>query len=1031
MNFIDWCVKHPIFCNLLMIFILFSGFIAITNIPNQSTPVFSRDEIEISVLYPGATPLDVEESICIKLENALEDVPEIIDLESVASEALGVVKAKLKVRVDPYKILEKIKLRVDSIEDFPSGAFAPQTRLRFFSPVLMRFVLFGDISKRELNKIAKNIRSEVMDLPDVDYVPSQGSENYEVKIEISELSLQKYNLKMSNVSNAIKAHSFSRAEGELKTEDHNIKIYTEKRLYSAKEYETIPIITSENGIKILLKDIAKVYEGFDNDNFYYRFNGLPAISMKIKTPQEADAITVSRRVKKYLEEKKKQFPENLKLRLWFDRSEFIVDQIVTLSNGAIIGSILVIVCLSIFLTFRVSFWVALGIPISYAGGFFVLFLLGKSLNLISMFAMIIALGIVVDDAIIVGENITANLEKGLSGREAAIQGANEMFLPILGAVSTTVIAFVPLFFIPGMVGNWIREVPIAVIATLITSLIECMFILPSHLSKKPKKQNVIREKTNRLIIFLIQKVFAAVYKKVLDYKIIFVTLILGISLISVGLIQSRTVEYIFFPEVDSLHIRAELRFPSGTSKKFIDHHTRFLEKTVAKLNESFTDNKVPVVNSMFAITNENYGYVEVQLCPHKLRSYHSREIITKWEEIVGEIPDAISVNFWEDQYAPTGIPIEIELQSSNNKELMSAANKLKKELYQMDGVYNIHDNSPPQRLVLSANLKDEGIFLGITQQDISQKLSSGFGRQEVFKLQRNSEEVVVRLGYEQSAQELNTLNIQAAGKFEIPLMNVVDFVLNNRAQTILRKNKKRFLAIRANINDERITSFDVIEKLKGQFLANLRKIHPEVVISIAGQEKENQQTINYLVLGFTYAMLAIFIILALILNSYIQPLIILVILPFGFVGAIYGHWILNLPISIMSLFGVVALSGILVNDSLVFIDQINVEIRKGHLVNEAIFQAGISRFRAIVLTSFTTIAGLIPTLYETDLEGSSIIPMAVSIVFGLAFATVITLFLVPILFLCVNFCRRVIYWLFKGKWVNRENVEPSYKLTTL
>ncbi|BBM86390.1 efflux RND transporter permease subunit [Candidatus Uabimicrobium amorphum] len=1028
MNFIDWCVKRPIFCNLLMIFILFSGFIALVNIPNQSTPIFSRDEIEISVLYPGATPLDVEESICIKLENALEDVPEIIDLESIARETLGVVKAKLKVRVDPYKVLEKIKLRVDGIEDFPSGAFAPQTRLRFFSPVLMRFVLYGDLSKRELNKIAKNIRSEVMDLPDVDYVPTQGSENYEVKIEISELSLQKYNLKMSNVSDAIKAHSFSRAEGELKTEDHNIKIYTEKRLYSAKEYETIPIITSENGIKILLRDIARVYEGFDNDNFYYRFNGLPAISMKIESPQEADAITVSRHVKKYLEEKKKQFPENLKLRLWFDRSEFIVDQLITLSNGAITGAILVVACLSIFLTFRVSFWVALGIPISYAGGFFVLFLLGKSLNLISMFAMIIALGIVVDDAIIVGENITANLEKGLSGREAAIQGANEMFLPILGAVSTTVIAFVPLFFIPGMVGNWIREIPIAVIATLVTSLIECMFILPSHLSKKPKKPNAIREKINALIDFLIQKVFATVYKKVLAYKIIFVTLVLGISLIAVGLIQSRTVEYIFFPEVDSLHIRAELRFPSGTSKNVIDHHTRFLEKTVAKLNKSFP-NEVPVVNSMFAITDENYGYVEVQLCPHRFRNYHSREIITKWEKIVGEVPDAISINFWEDQYAPTGIPIEIELQSSNSKELLSAANKLKKELYQMNGVYNIHDNSPPQRLVLSANLKDEGIFLGITQQDISQKLSSGFGRQEVFKLQRDSEEVVVRLGYEQSAQELNTLNIQAAGKFEIPLANVVEFVLNNRAQTILRKNKKRFLAIRANINDELITSFDVIQRLKGQFLADLQKLHPGVVISIAGQEKENQQTINYLILGFAYAMLAIFIILALILNSYIQPLIILVILPFGFVGAIYGHWMLHLPISIMSLFGVVALSGILVNDSLVFIDQINVEMRKGNLVNEAVFQAGLSRFRAIVITSFTTIAGLIPTLYETDLEGSSIIPMAVSIVFGLAFATIITLFLVPILFLFVNFCRRVIYWLLKGKWANRENVEPSYKLT--
>ena len=1057
MNPIRWFVDNPVAANMLMLLLLLGGGYMAWRIPRELFPEFAEDMIQITVTYPGASPSEVEDGVVMPIEEELEGVEGIEEMVGVSREGIGVVTLEVSTDADVRTVLDKAKSKVDQVDLPPEIEDYEVVELTRRSHVV-HIAVSGDAPERTLKEIAEDLRDEIQDLPEVSQVVLGGVRDYEILVEVTEQSLRRHKLTLAAVARAISEGSLDLPAGSVKTAEGELTLRVTGKLYRAADYEKLVVLSKPDGTVVRLGEIATVREGFADVDIGGQFNGKPAVMVSVfKTPEE-DTVAITRAVRNYIDRKRAAIPEGIDVQIWADTSKVIKDRLDLLVRNGAQGLVLVVGVLWLFLGWRLSFWVALGIPVSLLGTILVLNVAGMSLNMISMFALIMALGLIVDDAIVVGENVFAFTEKGLPPSEAAVAGTRGVLLPVVGAVTTTWVAFLPLLLLPGLIGRFMAILPITVILALALSLLECLVILPPHLAHSLRARRRagdsgagapwparVRARIDGVIRTVIEVHFARLYRVVTRYRYVALAVMAAV-LATIGAAKlTGRLPATFFPKMDSDTVIARLRMPTGTPLDKTRRYARRIAEAALAMNDQLAAaNGGPVVqrvySSLGAETQSRSGGVMeggshvadviVELLPAEKRSIRSEEAVARWRENTGPVPEALTLTFGGFRHGPVGSPLAIRLLGDSTDALKPAAERLKAELATFRGVTDIEDDALPGNMEMRVRLKDEGHSLGINLAMLAAQLRNAFYGFETLKLQRGRDEVKVRVSYpparRRSLGHVEEMRVRTPAGDEIPFLQVADVRLQRGYTTLRRVDRDSVVTVSADVDEKVANAEEVLGELTGRgFLDELTALHPGMKISFHGQREQWTESLGSLKVFYPIALLAIFTILAGLFKSYLQPIIVMVAIPFGLVGAVIGHRLLGYNISIMSLFGMVALTGIVVNDALVLIDYVNKCVRGGMKVHAAAEAAALRRFRPIVLTTATTVAGMMPILLERSFQAQFLKPMVAAIVFGLAFATMLTLLAVPCLYLIGNDVARALRWMRTGRWPSPEEVSAQ------
>ncbi|MEE9255758.1 MAG: efflux RND transporter permease subunit, partial [bacterium] len=1015
-------------------------------IKSELIPRFSLDRVLVRVVWEGAGPEEVEEGACIKVEEAITGIEGIKTITSTAIEHSCSVVAELESWVDdPRNVLDDIKNAVDRITTFPDDIERPViSEIKRVDQVL-NLALYGDVPEYALKRMADEIKDDLIAIPGISQVVINGMRDWEISIEVSEATLRRHGLTFERLAEIIRKNVLELTGGDIRSEEQRIRIRTLGKRYTGPEFENLEILTQKDGTILRVRDIARVVDGFEDTDKSGRFNGKPAALITINKTEDEDALEIAEKVMAYVARKK--LPRGLSLAPWADASRLIQDRLDLLLRNGRIGLVLVFLSLWLFLNVRLSFWVAMGIPVSLMAALGFVTFAGGSLNMITMFAFIMVLGILVDDAIVVAENIYQRVQRGDNYAEAAIRGAAEVAWPVVATVTTTIAAFFPLFWVEGMIGKFMSIMPVAIIAALIASLIESLFILPTHMAHwlRPPREGSLSERwRNRIDGFVdwwIGEVYTPFLRYCLEARYLVIAVALVLFAVTLGLAAGGHVRYLFFPSFDSDFLQAKLLFPQGTPIETTAKAARQIERAARSLESDFRSNTgEAIVKHIFTVLGEqiarpnvketegsNAAQIFVEMLPAERRGIPSSEIVARWRERVGALPDALSLTFGGTQVHPGGNPIEVRFTGENIADIRQAAEDFKRELSKYPGVREIEDDFRPGKLELRAELKPQARVLGVSLQDLAFQLRARFFGLEVLRVQRGRDDVKVKVRYPPEERRtfgnVERVRIRTASGAEIPFYEVADVRISRGEAEIKRIDRKRVITVTADVDEAIANPGEVIASLKKSYFPGLAKRIPGLHLRFEGHAKETRESVGSLMRGFMFAGAVIFLILATLFRSYFQPLVVMSAIPFGFVGAVWGHIIMGYDMSIMSMMGVVALSGVVVNDSLVLLDFVNRLVRRGRKIEEALLRAGASRLRPIVLTSLTTIAGLGPMLLERSFQAQFLIPMAVSVCFGLLFATIITLVLVPVISLIGNDMARLGHRIWGGKWLSREEVD--------
>ncbi|MBN1556310.1 MAG: efflux RND transporter permease subunit [Phycisphaerae bacterium] len=1066
MRLIRLFVNNPVAANMLMIVILGGGLAACFVIPREMFPEFDRDRITISVPYPGASPEDIERGICLKIEDQIGELEGVEEVRGTSVEGLGTVRLDLTNSANPRKVLDDVKSEVDKI-DFPENAEDPVVQLETRKIHTCMVAVYGQTSRRTLKEIAEDVKDDLTALPEISQVTVTGVPDYEISVEIDEEGLRRYGLTMEALAQRIRESSFDLPAGRVKTRGGEYALRIVGQKYTAREYGNIPILYQPDGTVIHLRDIATVRESFEDVDMGGQFNGLPAVTIQVSKTGDEDVLDISNAVREYVREKQAQLPEGIHLSVWSDLAKLVNDRLDMLIRNGIQGLILVVLVLWIFLGFRLSFWVALGIPVSILGTIAVMYLSGTTLNMMSMFALIMTLGLIVDDAIVVGENVYSSFQKGEGPHLAATDGSAQVMYPVLGAVTTTWLAFIPLLFIPGTIGKFIKVLPGIVIMALAFSLLECITILPSHLAHSLARQQAwnergfqgifggirhaartFRERLDAGIQWLIYHAFLGLYRKATKYRYVTLTLFAGIMLIMIAAFRLGYIRTTVFPKSEGDTLTANLTMPTGTNPERTEDVARKIGRSAFVLNEKIrTPTGEPLVRNVYTLLGAQMGRrgggdlsggyvasVMVELLPSEKRGKKNttEDFIRIWREETGPVPDALQLTFGQFRGGPGGGALEFRVYAPTIEQAKTIAAKLKKVLRKYQGVFDIEDDALPGKMELKIQPRREAYASGINQQMLARQLRDAFYGNESVEIQRGRDEVKVMVRYPEdrrrSLGDIEAKRIRTADGKEVPFAEVADVTMERGYTTLTRIGGKSVVTVSADL-DENVTNAEQIirELTAGGEMDTLAAAVDQAQIEPRGQRQQLIESLESLYVWFPMALLGIFTILAVIFRSYIQPIIVMIAIPFGLIGAVLGHWLLGFDLTLLSLFGMVALAGIVVNDSLVLIDRVNSEIKNGAGIHEAAQRGACGRFRAIFLTTITTVAGMTPLLMETSFQAQMLQPMAVSISFGLSFATMLTLLVVPCLLLAGNDLRRVFHWLFTGHWPSPEQVVKHIK----
>ncbi len=1057
MNYlIRLCVRNPVFVNILLWMILISGGYAWLSLSREVLPKFSTDIIQVQVPYPGADPAEVEEGICLKIEEAVKGLEGVKKYTTQATEHIGLALIEARGDYGTRRLKDEITARINAVTTFPVDAERPIIRELTTRGQVLMIALYGELPERQLKELAENIKQELVNESTISQVSISGSRRYEIGVELSEKRLRQYGLTLDDVSRTIRRASQNFPGGTVRGDAEQFTIRTMGRRYTGDEYADIILLAGEDGTSIRLKQVATIRDGFVEDELVSRFNGHPCVQINIFKTHDEDALAIRTAVGDYIDAKNLSLPDSVQLEIWADTSRYINARLYLLLKNGGLGLCLVFLLLWLFLDLRLAFWCSMGIPISLAGALALMITQDQTINMISMFALIMILGIIVDDAIIVGEAIYVHRKRGLPPDKAAIEGSKEVSLPVFAAVMTSIVAFIPLVFVGGVMGKFISVLPIVVIAALIVSLIESIFMLPAHLRNLPDMQRRHKPGSRFQKIYALRNYFSQgledlagrwyrpFIKKALRWRYATLACAVMVLFLAIGYQAGGYLKFNLFPRTDTDFIYARVEFPSGIPIEVTENAVECMEEGIRRVEREISSTK-PMIKSIFTVSggqsgfqitgSPNQGEAFVELTPSEDRGIHFEEIMERWEKATGLIPGASAVTFENPDHGPGGKGIEFWLMSREMPQLMAASKEIRNELRSFEGVYQIQDDHRPGKRELRATLKPEARNLGLTGADLGQQLRQGFYGNEALRIQRGRDDIRVYVRYpvdeRKSMADIDKVRIRTPSDKEVPLHSVANLKMEEGYSTIHRKDGLRRIIVSAEVNPDTANSKEIVDHFFQTRIPDLKNRYPGLIITAEGQKRETHESLGSLKIGFPLAMLGIFLILATIFRSYIQPIVIMITIPFGLIGAIVGHIAMGFrfdlfSLSMMSMFGMVALSGIVVNDAIVLIECFNMRIREGKDIATALVLAGLRRFRAIILTTLTTSFGLAPLILEKSVQAQFLIPMAVSIAFGVAFASLLTLILIPCLILILNDFRMAFHWFRKGFLPVREEVEPAF-----
>ncbi|MGD9105944.1 MAG: efflux RND transporter permease subunit [Desulfobacterales bacterium] len=1008
---IGWMAGHSVTANLIMLVLLMGGIFLGFRIKKEIFPYFELDQVRISVPYPGASPQEVERGIILAIEEAVQGLEGVNEVRSSAREGFGTVTVEMIEGENLQRLAQDIQNEVDRITSFPEEAEELQVVIVSRKRYVVSLALYGDQSEGVLREYAEYLRDRLLQNPDITQVELTGVRNYEISVEIPQNTLRTYNLTLEEVAQRIGRTSVELPGGAVKSPGGDILVRVKERKDFGHEFGKIPIITANDGTQVLLEDIADIKDGFEETDNAATYNGKPTVMIEVFRVGDQTPVSVSNAVKNVLAEVNEQLPAGLAVVLRNDRSEIYRQRMELMVKNGFIGLGLVFVLLALFLEIRLAFWVALGIPISFLGSLLLLPTMDVSINMVSMFAFIVTLGIVVDDAIVVGENVYHHYQRGVPWLEAAVSGTREIAMPVTFSVLTNMVAFLPMFFVPGIMGKVFKQIPVVVISVFAISLIECFFILPAHVGhqKPPEKRffswiYVRQQRFSKGFVRLVSRRYGPFLDLVLRWR--YVTLSAGIAvlLITIGYVKSGRMGFELFPKIESDYAKVTATLPYGTAFQKTEKVQQIL---VRAAQEVVAENGgKALMEGIFANINDNTAEVRIYLTPPDKRPISTAQLTEHWRERVGGISGLESILFESDAGGPgRGAAITVELSHKTIDLLEKAASEVAEALRFYPNVTDINDGFAPGKQQVDFQIKPEARSLGLRSKEVARQIRHAYYGAEALRQQRGRNEIKVMVRFPRkervSEYNLEEMILQTPTGSEIPLRYAVTINRGRAYTDINRRNGRRIVSVEADVRP-RSQAGQVLASLKSETLPALQKKYTGLTFSFEGRQADRRESMQSLMRGLLMALLVIFAMLAVPLNSYLQPVIIMSAVPFGIVGAVIGHLIMGYSLSVLSMFGVVALCGVVVNDSLVLIDFANRKERTGMSRRDAVHEAGIHRFRPVILTTLTTFGGLSPMIFETSRQARFLIPMAVSLGYGILFATMITLILVPSLYLIIE-----------------------------
>ena len=1033
MKFLRWFIEHPVAANLLLVLLLVGGGLQLSGTRSTIFPTLSPNLISISVQYPGASPLEVEKAVCTRLENHLRGLQDIDSVRCISAEAFAQLTLDLIHGADIQQALDTVKTKVAAIDSFPEEVEEPVVQEVIWPNRLISIAVSGSTDPFTLRRIGERLRDEINQIEGITQVLLRSQQNYEIIVEVSEKDLIRFGLTFDQIAHAIRSTSVDVPGGAIETDGGEILLRVRGEITRGEELRDLIVYTAGDGSQLRLGDVATVSEGLaDMDNVMY-FDGQPAILLDVFRVGDQDALAMSARIKNYLDQGSSKIPEEIQLTLWQDETRELANRLGTLQENGRAGFLLVVLVLALCLRPQLAMWVALGIPISIIGSFWFLPFFDITLNLTSLMCFIIVLGIVVDDAVVVGENIYRHHMNGLSGQDAAARGVQEVAIPVIFSALTTILAFSPFLALPGILGQLNRDIPIVVFAVLTISLLESILILPSHLShlknnsSRPKTDFFllrilirIQDSVEKLLIFITNSIYIKILDASLRWKGITFAFLISLFLLTFGMISGGYLKFVFFPPVESNNIIVSTKFPEGTPSASTRNALDLVEETLREIQlESAVDPVSHILTSIgsqpsrgLQITDLNsispsgshLGEMNIELVDPDNRQVTAGQLSQILRKRIPQIPEILELKFTTSLLAAQSA-VNIRFSGSNLQDLAEAAEEIKRILSQQAGVFNIADSLQVGKPELHISATKEAELFGVDLAQISNQVRQAFHGQEVQRLQRNQSELKIWIKYphaeRQELENLERMYIRYGDREQnqsVPLELTGSWNLSHGYSTIERVNGNRTLDITAEVDTNVVTANQLVARLEEDHLGKVLKKYPGIRLTFEGEQKEQQEAIKTLQITTLIAYLLIYILLAIPFGSYIQPFLIASSIPFGFLGAIWGHIITGHSLSITSILGMIAMSGVIINNSLVLIDFSNRHMRSGMSPREAAKTACAERFRPIILTSLTTFVGLLPLLFEDSIQAQFLTPMAASVAFGVLFGTLILLIVTPLLY---------------------------------
>ena len=1077
---IAWFASNHVAANLLMGVIVIGGLVALPRMPQKSFPDLDIGLITVSVEYLGAAPEEVEEGVCIRIEEELEGIEGVERIQSTANEGFCSVRVELFEDADEARALDDVKSRVDAIDTFPEETEKPVITLVSPQRSVMDIAITGPEEERTLKVLGQRVRDEIAALPNVTQVELSNTRPYEISIEVSEASLRRHRLSFEQVAGAVRAASLDLPGGSIKTDGGEILLRTKGQAYWGPEFEELVVLTRTDGQRVLLRDVATVVDGFEDTDQSLRFDGKPAALIRVFRVGNQDILEITEALKGYLALAPQRLPEGVELTIWSDNSRMLRDRLDTLLDSARHGFLMVLLLLALFLRPRLSFWVSVGVPVSFLGAIWLASILGLSIDGISLFGFILVLGILVDDAIVVGENVYSHQQRNEGWLESAIAGTQEVSVPVIFGVLTSVAAFTTFLFGPGTLGQIQSIIATIVMCCLFFSLVESQLVLPAHLGHRGAETPAAEVGLMLIPIFGILLLelatsarsylalaiatastlyawhrsggfdrfaarlvewqarfasglerftrtrFHAIATATAANRYTTVAAAIATLVATAGVLASGRLPFSFFPPVESDRASAKLTMPLGTSARVTEEIVLHLERSAQTLaaelaGEASADPPVehvlaavgghPVTQSgggplsagNVAGSGAHLGEVTMQLAPSQSRDVETRQVADRWRELAGAVPDAVELTF-ESSLFSVGAEIDIQLEGDDLDELREVAAKVRAKLAEYPGVIDIADSFRSGKKELELDILPSGEVLGLTLGDLARQVRQAFYGEEIQRVQRGRDEVRVMVRYTEAERHslgaLDAMRIRAPDGSEVPFATVANASLGRGFSSIRRSDRRRVVNVTADVDRTKITANEALASLAAGPMGEIMRDHPRVAYRLEGAQREQGEALSSLGPLFLVALFVIYTLLAIPLRSYSQPLIIMSVIPFAFVGAVLGHLIMKQfglvsGLAMMSVMGFIAASGVVVNSSLVLVHSVNARRREGLSVADAVQGAVVSRFRPIVLTSLTTFFGLLPLMMNRSVQAQFLVPMAISLAFGVLAATFITLLVVP------------------------------------